>query len=334
MATKPDTLVFSGGGPDGLAFVGCLRRLEAEPGLLERVRTVVGCSAGAIFALFVAVGMTSAEIEAWAERGFEDRSLSDVDIEGILTAVDRLGIDDGERVMASVRSAVARKLAEIAPRMSRSDPRAASGDPTFLELAKATGKDLVICVTDLEASERVLLSVDTAPDLGVSLAVRMSISIPILFTPVRARLRPTDPIHTYVDGGLFDFCPISHIVASGNATSTLAFRIVSYVPCPQTISGDARLTLYSYGSMIMRALLMRSAPSSCLSAPREDSPPTLVTTVDVPSMMMTEHGSAVAFDAASFSLELDRDGLARYVRHGFDCADAALAHPGKTSAPP
>lgn len=314
---KPDTLVFSGGGPDGLAFIGCLRRLEADPGLVDRARTVVGCSAGAIFALFVAAGMTSEEIEAWAARGFEDRSLCDVDIEGILTAVERLGVDDGERLMGSVRSAVARKLSETAPRLCAASPRAAAGDPTMLELAKATGKNLVICVTDLEASERLLLSVDNAPDLGVALAVRMSISVPVLFTPVRARLRPTDPVHTFVDGGLFDFCPISHIVSSGNATSTLAFRIM---PSFTAANNDSTLTLFAYGAMISRALLMRSSTPK----PPDAANPTLVKIVDVDSMMMTDQEPVVKFDAATFSLELDRDGLARYVRHGFECTAAAL----------
>jgi predicted acylesterase/phospholipase RssA len=335
----PDTLVFSGGGPDGLAFIGCLRSLEdghacgipaIAPGSL---RTVVGCSAGAIVALFVAVGMTSLEIEAWAKRGFEDRSLCDVDIEGIFTAVERLGIDDGERAMASVRSAVAKKLAAVAPRLCSASPGAAAGDPTFLELAKATGRNLVVCVTDLEAGERVLLSVDTAPDLGVALAVRMSISIPVLFTPVRARLRPSASMRTYVDGGLFDFCPLAHIVASRAATSTLAFRVtVDSSSLDQNDHGDPgddeppALSLVAYGGMIARALLMRSAVSLGAPPPPPTSTttttPTMVRTVDVPSLMLVDRPT-VSFDTASFSLEIDPGGIDRYILHGMRCTETA-----------
>ena len=333
----PDTLVFSGGGPDGLAFIGCVRHLESRSGI-DHVRTLVGCSAGSIIALFLAVGMTSHEIEAWATRGFEDRSLCDVDIEGLLSIVDRLGVDDGERVMASIRSAVAEKLSKSHPRLCASSPRAAAGDPSFIELAKATGRNLVVCVSDLEASERVLLSVDTAPDVGVSLAVRMSISVPVLFTPVRTRLRPGGPLRTYVDGGLFDFCPVAHIVSSGAATSTVAFRVSipeHSAECsvqPQDDDqggGGAELSLFTYGTLIARALLMRSTHHSTEPATAQ---PTLVRTIDVPSLMLPSSyyppGStaAVVFDTASLSLEVDKDGIERYIRHGMECASRALTN--------
>ena len=343
----PDTLVLSGGGPDGLAFVGCLRALE-EADAMTRVRTVVGCSAGAIVALFVAAGLSSHDIETWASRGFADRSLLDADIEGVLSLIDRLGIDDGERVMSSIRAAVAARLAVVAPRLCAHSARAAAGDPTFLELAKATGRDLVVCVSNLEACERVLLSVDTAPNLGVAEAVRMSISIPLLFTPVRACLRAGGPTCTFVDGGLFDYCPVDHIVASGAATSTIAFRVSLHPPADADAASDAaadatdatdaadatdatdaadatdvaatassRPSIASYCAMIARALLMRSC-----STPVRTAAATQVRTVDVPSLMLTD--GACEFNASSMSLEIDQAGLVRYVRHGMDAARAQL----------
>jgi predicted acylesterase/phospholipase RssA len=357
----PDTLVFSGGGPDGFAFIGCLRHLEANA-MMSRVRTIVGCSAGSIIALFVALGMTSIEIETWATRGVEDRSLCDVDIEGILSLVERLGIDDGEHVMASVRSVVAERLCKIAPRLCATSKGAAAGDPTFLELAKATGRDLVVCVSNLEMGDRELLSVDTAPDVSVSLAVRMSISVPMLFTPVRAKLRADGPTCTYVDGGLFDFCPVAHIVSSKSATATVAFRVSlgeSTVPSGNEQNhGDAPLTMSAYCALIARAILMRSSHTShpdaaatctnryadvdtyaCAYADtggnrtlKHSTNPTLarVRTVDIPSLMLQPPdvsgvANAVSFDVASMSLEVNAEGIERYVRHGMACASRALA---------
>lgn len=352
----PDTLVFSGGGPDGFAFIGCLRHLEANA-MMSRVRTIVGCSAGSIIALFVALGMNSIEIEAWATRGVEDRSLCDVDIEGILSLVERLGIDDGERVMASVRSVVAVRLSKIAPRLCAASKGAAAGDPTFLELAKATGRDLVLCVSNLEMGDRELLSVDTAPDVSVSLAVRMSISVPMLFTPVRAKLRADGPTCTYVDGGLFDFCPVAHIVTSKSATATVAFR-VSLGESSASEHNDVPLTMSTYCALIARAILMRSShtshPTSCTCTNsgadvdacaralansgadaggtrvlKHSKNPTLtrVRTVDIPSLMLQPpdvSGIAVSFDVASMSLEVNAEGIERYVRHGMACASRAL----------
>ena len=329
----PDTLVFSGGGPDGLAFVGCLRALERRAGALARVRTLVGCSAGAIVALFAAVGMTSDDIERWAAEGFEDRSLCDVDLDGILLAVDRLGLDDGERAMASVRRAVAARLAEVAPRLCKTSAGAAAGDPTFVELSKATGRDLVICVSNLEDGRRELLSVDTSPDFGVAAAVRASISIPLLFTPVRASVRAGAPPRTYVDGGLFDFCPVSHILASGSATSTLAFRIAC--PTPPAIASTTEeeeeeeegastsaLSLSSYGLLLARALIMRTEQAPAGDDRRGSV--TRVRTVDVPSLMLGA-SPPVSFDLASMSLAVAPEALQAYVRVGVASADEFFA---------
>ncbi len=55
-------LVFKGGGIKGIAYVGALRNLK-EQNLLEELEWVAGSSAGAMVALFVALGYTQAEME-------------------------------------------------------------------------------------------------------------------------------------------------------------------------------------------------------------------------------------------------------------------------------
>mgnify|MGYP000665140996 CR=1 FL=1 len=57
-------LVFKGGGPKGLAYLGVLKALEENMGLgLPGVKRVAGSSAGAITAAFIAVGYSAAEVE-------------------------------------------------------------------------------------------------------------------------------------------------------------------------------------------------------------------------------------------------------------------------------
>jgi NTE family protein len=51
----PENLVFQGGGPKGLAYIGVLRSLE-EKHMLDHVKRVAGTSAGAIIATFLALG--------------------------------------------------------------------------------------------------------------------------------------------------------------------------------------------------------------------------------------------------------------------------------------
>jgi predicted acylesterase/phospholipase RssA len=291
----PDTLVLSGGGPDGLAFVGCLRHLE-RAGLAGSIRRVVGCSAGAIVALLIAAGLGSAEIAAFATGGLSDGALTDVDIEGILPflMMSRLGVDDGERVLGAIRGALAKS------------PLLKKGDATFLELAKATGRDLVVGVTNLDRCRRELLSVDTTPDLSVVTAVRMSMSVPFLFTPV---------LHagcTYVDGAVLDYCPTEQIQRSGSATSTLVLKLSwgrAELPPPRTELPDLKTFV---------GLLARAALSTSVDASSTVADVTRVRTVDVPAL--------VDDDDAPWTLRLDTLSLAlsggpeavveRYLEHG------------------
>jgi predicted acylesterase/phospholipase RssA/ankyrin repeat protein len=58
----PYNLVFQGGGPRGIAYVGALKEMEAKEALSE-LRRVAGTSAGAITAALLAVGYSADEIE-------------------------------------------------------------------------------------------------------------------------------------------------------------------------------------------------------------------------------------------------------------------------------
>ncbi|NGX31132.1 MAG: hypothetical protein K940chlam8_00493, partial [Chlamydiae bacterium] len=57
----PEILVFKGGGPKGIAYVGVLEELEKRH-MLKDLRRVAGSSAGAITALLVALGYTAQEV--------------------------------------------------------------------------------------------------------------------------------------------------------------------------------------------------------------------------------------------------------------------------------
>ncbi|NGX31783.1 MAG: Photosystem I assembly protein Ycf3, partial [Chlamydiae bacterium] len=58
----PEIIVFQGGGPKGIAYVGVLEQLE-ERDLLKDLKRVAGSSAGAITAMLLALGYKSSEIQ-------------------------------------------------------------------------------------------------------------------------------------------------------------------------------------------------------------------------------------------------------------------------------
>lgn len=65
--TPPQNLVFKGGGPKGIAYLGALKALE-NSGTLSEVVRYAGTSAGAITAALLAVGYTSSEVEALLKK--------------------------------------------------------------------------------------------------------------------------------------------------------------------------------------------------------------------------------------------------------------------------
>lgn len=216
LMARYDAIVLSGGGPMAACFLGCVRYLE-QVGLLSGATTLVGTSAGAIVALFCAVGMTADEMEAWVRRHRDSGELTALDLkeENPFELAERLGLDDGARVIGCVRQALT--------------GRGLPADPTFRDLAKAVGRNLVICASNLDAGVPEYFGVDTTPDVPVLLALRMSMGIPLLYTPVRHRGC------AYVDGALFDNCPVRG--AGPNARQVLALDALVAPPHPAPRGG-------------------------------------------------------------------------------------------------
>jgi hypothetical protein len=76
---------------------------------------------------------------------------------------------------------------------------------TFAELQLLTQRELVIVVTEVRLGSVYTLSADTAPQADVVDAVISSMSIPVLFRPVR--IRGLHPSMYFVDGGVLDNFP-------------------------------------------------------------------------------------------------------------------------------
>jgi predicted acylesterase/phospholipase RssA len=234
-----DTIVFAGGGPSTMVYGGCMRYLEHTGVLPGAVRTFVGTSAGAVFAFLCTLGMSFDQVDAWAREHIENGDLTTLDVGGLLLLPDRLGIDDGERIMGALRTALRRALRRE--------------EVTFAELAKATGRNLVVCACNVTLECQEFFGVDTTPSVSVLLALRMSICLPIIFTPV---------VHAgcmYVDGGLLDNLPTDFAAWSAiGHRRTLALRVRRGPPRPPS-EGDAPLpTLAAYLMQVAQTVLRRA----------------------------------------------------------------------------
>jgi predicted acylesterase/phospholipase RssA len=78
---------------------------------------------------------------------------------------------------------------------------------TFMELAKRTGKNLVITVSNLSQHRTEYCCLDTQPDMNVLTALKMSCAYPLLIAPVLYKE------NLYVDGCLYCQLPLSYLDA-------------------------------------------------------------------------------------------------------------------------
>ena len=190
-----ENLAFEGGGAKGYAYIGAVRVLEEEGIYPLNVRRVTGTSIGSMFAMFVALGVSSeymeekipADIESLAKDG------SGGALGGFLRAARRKGMNPGQRLYDFLGSI----LEEVT----------GSADVTFAQLHERCGRELAVPVTNVTRMMTEFCHVKTTPNMAVRVAVRMSMSLPVLLQPISLRtLRESvagdATAEMYVDGGL------------------------------------------------------------------------------------------------------------------------------------
>lgn len=155
---------------------------------------LVGTSAGSILCLMCCLGYTSKEMIAILEDEMVTKNRGQLSFDELLdlNVLNSYGLDSGENMQRFIEQVVYNKLNRTSI--------------TFVELAKVTGKNLVICVANLSKQRQEYLNVDTEPHMDVVKAIRMSISLPFIFTPVKHNG------NIYVDGALYETLPIGYMM--------------------------------------------------------------------------------------------------------------------------
>jgi NTE family protein len=239
--------VFEGGGVKGIAFAGAVAAAEEEAGVREWVN-LAGTSAGAIVAALLAVGYDSAglrKILADAQyRRFADYGFGGRIIGGGLNALRSRSLAPGryfkdwlgERL---AESSLAKELGEKDLRfrhLQRADLPARQEVPEISDLQYERAKyRLHVIASDVTAGRMIVLpdQIDqyedeqgkmfVKDDLRVTDAVRMSMSYPYLYEPVRL-FRDRHPYYV-VDGGLLSNFPIWLFDGPNPKRPTYGFRL-------------------------------------------------------------------------------------------------------------
>lgn len=203
---KLTTLVFSGGGTPGVAYIGSLKYLE-ENNMIGEVTDIAGTSIGSIIAVMLGIGYTAVEMEEKL-LGFNVEKLKAIDIDNFFT---KYGIDSGKNVVFWLREMIGEKLGEKYK------------DITFSGLYELRGISLQIPATCVNRRRIEYFNKETHPNARVCDGVRASIGVPFMFTVVKC-----DSCF-YNDGGLLDNFPIhlykERIKMEEDVIKVLGFRI-------------------------------------------------------------------------------------------------------------
>lgn len=199
------TLCISGGGVKGIAYCGVFEKIQ-ELEMLKRINMNVSrvccVSAGCFFGLIYVLGYKFAEIkEEILNKSFIE--FKDISLKNLFTGY---GLDSGKNVTTWLETLIIKK--------------GFNKNITFKELQEQTGIDFQVIATNLDKFEYTAFDNKNTPDMKVTKAIRMSISIPFLFTAESYK----DEV--YVDGGIINSYPIQYVMEE--IDYVLGFRLLSF----------------------------------------------------------------------------------------------------------
>ncbi len=183
------TICLSGGALKGICTLGCLKELEKNLFLkCNNIDKFYCTSVGTILSLLIICGYTIEELSRFILKFDLNNLEPEIDCDILFN---KMGITEGNEIIATIQTLIYEKLEVY--------------DLNFKEFYEKTNKKIYIFTTNFTKSKEEIFSFDDTPDTSVVLALRMSIAVPFLFTPVNFN----DCI--YIDGGLTNNFPIDHI---------------------------------------------------------------------------------------------------------------------------
>jgi len=181
---KKKVLVLSGGGIRGVAHIGVLQALE-DMNYLDKIEEFAGSSVGALVLGIYLLGYSPKELWDFIVN-FDFKNIKSISISNIMY---KYGLDSGKSIEYIIKRLIHAK--------------GFNDNITLRQLFNITKKKLTVTTVCLNTQQVCYISYENHPDLPLYLAIRMSISIPLYYTPVIYKNM------YYVDGACIDNYPIN-----------------------------------------------------------------------------------------------------------------------------
>jgi predicted acylesterase/phospholipase RssA len=223
-------ILFGPGGGKCFSFIGAIdSAVDKGVVCLDNITCFGGVSGGALIAFCYCIGLTSKELVALV-RTLHFDNLLDMDPNMFM---DTFGLCNGNHIVHALRVLLEHRLKVQ--------------DITFAELKRRTERTLLVQVTNLSQKDVLVCDADKTPDWSVITTLRMSISIPFVFTPI------THNDEFYVDGSLLKD---TIDVQPDDVEKTLFFELqMSETQQPEPLKSSNDTTILDYSLEIFRTLI-------------------------------------------------------------------------------
>ena len=196
-------IVFSGAGLRIYTFLGFIKALN-ELDLLKNITSIIGTSSGSLIAVLCILDFSYREIEEIILK-INTSNLKNINSDNIINFFKDYGVDDGKNFERIINIILNIKVK--------------NENITFKELYELTNKKLIITATCVNSMDIEYFDYETTPDIPIKKVLLMSISIPLIFKPVKLDNK------FYVDGGLISHYPIDYF--KNNKEETLGILVTS-----------------------------------------------------------------------------------------------------------
>jgi len=196
---KIKNLVLSGGGSKGFTYFGVYQALtELDSKFLDHLSSLAGTSAGAIVVTLIALRYSPNELYSFI-TSFDYNRLKSWDFLNVFV---NQGLETGENILIFLKKIISHKINNTS-----------TNNPTFQDLYNYHPYTLNIVVTHLNTYQAKIYNHHNTPDYPVAQAIRESISMPMMLTPIKVpKLNECEDEGLskdyYVDGGLINNFPI------------------------------------------------------------------------------------------------------------------------------
>jgi predicted patatin/cPLA2 family phospholipase len=182
-----DTICLSGGGINGLSFLGIINYLQTIKFInLSLIKNWVGTSVGGLICYLLTIGYSIEELENFILEFNFEKLEPNYNIENILLYK---GVDNREKLKLLIKSFLKAKYG--------------LDDITFLEHYKLTQKKLCVVGTNYTKGKESIFDYIHTPNVSVITAIMISACIPGFYMPVLLKSE------YYIDGGVTNFFPIN-----------------------------------------------------------------------------------------------------------------------------